>query len=98
MNDPTGVRLNWLALCACVYGNITIAKALKCMGVRSCNTISKKDMRDLKHSKLSRNIGFKICEDYRTGKYSLRDIANRYKLSYGSTYRIVKGTYKYEGV
>ena len=28
MNDPTGVRLNWLALWACVYGNVTITRAL----------------------------------------------------------------------
>lgn len=80
MNDPTGVRLNWLALWACVYGNVTITRALKCMGVR----------------KLSQSVGNKICEDYKTGNYTLREMAKRYKISYGSTYRIVKGTYKYE--
>lgn len=77
MNDPTGVRLNWLALWA-------------------CKTISQEDMQDLKHNKLSQSIGNKICEDYKTGNYTLREMAKRYKISYGSTYRIVKGTYKYE--
>lgn len=96
MNDPKGVRLNWLALWACVYGNVTITRALKCMGVRSCKTISQKDMQDLKHNKLSQSVGNKICEDYKTGNYTLREMAKRYKISYGSTYRIVKGTYKYE--
>lgn len=96
MNDPTGVRLNWLALWACVYGNVTINRALKCMGIRSCKTISQEDMQDLKHNKLSQSIGNKICEDYKTGNYTLREMAKRYKISYGSTYRIVKGTYKYE--
>jgi hypothetical protein len=95
-NDPTGVRLNWLALWACVYGNVTITRALKCMGIRSYETISQKDMQDLKHNKLSQSVGNKICEDYKTGNYTLREMAKRYKISYGSTYRIVKGTYKYE--
>lgn len=42
MNDPTGVRLNWLALWACIYGNVTITRALKCMGIRSCKRYHKK--------------------------------------------------------
>ena len=47
-NDLTGVRLNWLALWACVYGNVTITRALKCMGIRSCKTISQKRYARLK--------------------------------------------------
>lgn len=74
-------NLNWLALAACVYGNISAGRALCCLwlkGTKPQKTYTRASELDgnsilkMYHSGMSlRAIGYKVGVDYKTVKRAL---------------------------
>nr|DAX80335.1 MAG TPA: InsA C-terminal domain [Caudoviricetes sp.] len=75
-------NLNWLALAACVYGNITAGRALCCLGLvgtnpkRGYKRVSELDGNSLLKMHQAgmslRAIGYKAGADYKTVKRALK--------------------------
>lgn len=74
-------NLNWLALAACVYGNITAGRALCCLGLvgnnpkRGYKRVSDLDGNSLLKMHQAgmslRAMGYKVGADYKTVKRAL---------------------------
>ncbi|MCF0158023.1 MAG: hypothetical protein SPG03_00510 [Veillonella caviae] len=94
MNDPTGkINVNWLALWACVYGNSTPDKALRCMGVKLNKT--KTDIKA--RSILNAAQTAEAKQRYQTENISIRDLAELFNTSYGTMRRALAGVPKFVG-
>ncbi len=74
-------NLNWLALAACVYGNISAGRALCCLGLngtkpqKTCTRASELDKNELlqmhQDGMSLRAMGYKVGSDYKTVKRAL---------------------------
>lgn len=74
-------NLNWLALAACVYGNISAGRALCCLGLNGtkpqktytrASELDGKSLLEMHQSGMSlRTMGYKVGADYKTVKRAL---------------------------
>lgn len=69
-------NLNWLALAACVYGNISAGRALCCLGLKGTNTraseLDGNSLLKMYGSGMSlRAISYQVGADYKTVKRAL---------------------------
>ena len=76
-----GNNLNWLALAACVYGDISAGRALCCLGLKGtkpqktytrASDLDKNSLLKMHHAGMSlRQIGKQVGADYKTVKRAL---------------------------
>lgn len=74
-------NLNWLALAACVYGNISVGRALCCFGLvgtkptrgyKRASELDRNSLLKMHQSGMSlRAMGYKVGADYKTVKRAL---------------------------
>ena len=74
-------NLNWLALAACVYGNISAGRALCCLGLNGtkpqktytrASELDGKSLLEMHQSGMSlMTMGYKVGADYKTVKRAL---------------------------
>lgn len=74
-------NLNWLALAACVYGNISAGRALCCLGLKGtkqqktytrASELDKDELLQMHQDGMSlRAMGYKVGADYKTVKRAL---------------------------
>lgn len=74
-------NLNWLALAACVYGNISVGRALCCLGLKGtkpqktytrASDLDKNSLLKMHYAGMSlRQIGKQVGADYKTVKRAL---------------------------
>ena len=71
-------NLNWLALAACVYGNITAGKALRCLGL----VVTKQQKTYTRASELDKNSLLKMHQSGMS--------LNQISLRVGANYKTIK--------
>lgn len=74
-------NLNWLALAACVYGNISAGRALCCLGLKGtkpqkgytrASELDGNSLLRMHNAGMSlRAISYQVCADYKTVKKAL---------------------------
>lgn len=74
-------NLNWLALAACVYGNISVGRTLCCLGLKGtkpqkgytrASDLDKNSLLKMHHAGMSlRAISYQVGADYKTVKKAL---------------------------